>query len=97
NPLQYQQRVALAETQYWPIAAHLSRDLLGPMKAQLAGRRLLIVPDGALHYVPFEALPFPEESETTSQLSDSEQPLILHHEVIKLPSAAVLTAVRRES
>lgn len=96
SPLQYKERVAAAETQYWPLASRLSQDLLGPMKNQLAGRRLLIVPDGALHYVPFDALPFPENSGATNQLSESDQPLILHQEIIKLPSAAVLIAVRRE-
>lgn len=96
TPLQYQQRVATAETQYWPLAARLSQDLLGPMKAQLAGRRLLIVPDGVLNYVPFDALPFPADIGLTDQLPDSDQPLILQQEIIKLPSAAVLVAVRRE-
>jgi CHAT domain-containing protein len=96
TPLQYQQRVAAAETEYWPIASRLSRDLLRPMKAQLAGRRLLIVPDGVLNYVPFDALPFPADSGSTGQLSETYQPLILHQEIIKLPSAAVLIAVRRE-
>ena len=97
TPLQYQQRVAVAESQYWPIASRLSRDLLTPMKAQLAGRRLLIVPDGALHYVPFDALPFPEDNGATGQSFGSDQPLILHQEIVKLPSAAVLIAVRRET
>jgi CHAT domain-containing protein/predicted negative regulator of RcsB-dependent stress response len=96
TPLHYRQRVAAAETQYWPIAARLSQDLLGSMKNQLAGRRLLIVPDGALHYVPFDALSFPADSESTGQPSYSYQPLILQQEIIKLPSAAVLIAVRRE-
>jgi CHAT domain-containing protein len=39
--------------------AHLKEiftELLGPVWAQLKGRRLVIVPHGALHYVPFHAL-----------------------------------------
>ena len=86
---QYQQRVEAAEAQYWPEAASLSRQLLGPMKAELEGRRLLIVPDGALQYVPFQALPFPQDYAT-------ETPMVVTQEVIKLPSAAVLTAVRHQ-
>jgi CHAT domain-containing protein len=89
---QYQQRVEAAEASYWNEAAGLSRQLLGPMKAELQGRRLLIVPDGALQYVPFEALPFPHDNATES----STTPLVVNQEVIKLPSAAVLTAVRHQ-
>jgi CHAT domain-containing protein len=39
--------------------AALSRMLLAPVAAQLGGKRLLIVADGALQYVPFAALPSP--------------------------------------
>jgi CHAT domain-containing protein len=41
-------------------AAELSRMLLGPVATQLGRKRLLIVADGALQYVPFAALPEPE-------------------------------------
>jgi hypothetical protein len=34
--------------------------LLGPIASQLRGKRLLIVADGALQYIPFGALPVPE-------------------------------------
>src|SRR4029077_21213618 len=38
-------------------AARLYGTLLKPVEAELAGsRELVIVPDGALHYLPFEAL-----------------------------------------
>ena len=40
-------------------AADLSRMLLGPVAAELGRKRLLIVSDGALHYLPFAALPEP--------------------------------------
>lgn len=93
---QYQQRVEAAEAKYWTEAARLSRQLLGPMKAELRDRRLLIVPDGALQYVPFEALPFPQEEGATNQTEESTTPIVVKQEVIKLPSAAVLSAVRHE-
>jgi CHAT domain-containing protein len=64
------------------------------MQAELGDRRLLIVPDGALHYVPFEALPVPEPN---APASESGIPIIAKHEVIKLASAAVLVAVQREN
>ncbi len=41
-------------------AAELSRLLLGPVAGKLGSKRLLIVSDGALQYVPFGALPKPQ-------------------------------------
>jgi CHAT domain-containing protein len=57
---QRQSRLDQAEAQYSQAAAELSRMLLGPVAAQLGGKRLLIVADGALQYIPFGALPVPE-------------------------------------
>ncbi|HYG63230.1 MAG TPA: CHAT domain-containing protein, partial [Thermoanaerobaculia bacterium] len=48
--------------------------------------RLVIVADGALHYLPFAALPDPA----------SGDPLLITHEVVHLPSASVLAIQRRE-
>jgi hypothetical protein len=56
----YQARVREARESYWPQAAVLSRMLLGPAASQLGGKRLLIVADGTLQYLPFGALPTPE-------------------------------------
>jgi CHAT domain-containing protein len=41
-------------------AARLSQMLLAPLAEKLKAKRLVIVTDGALHYVPFGALPKPE-------------------------------------
>lgn len=64
----------------------LSRMLLGPVAGDLGERRLAIVPDGALGYIPFDVLPEPGRSD----------PLIARHEVVVLPSASVLAAERRQ-
>ena len=40
-------------------ARALSRIVLEPVRGQLANKRLLIVSDGALQYIPFAALPLP--------------------------------------
>jgi tetratricopeptide (TPR) repeat protein len=53
-------RIKEAGANYWPQAAALSRMLLGPAASQLGAKRLLIVADGALQYLPFGALPVPE-------------------------------------
>src|SRR5262249_38737673 len=50
-------RIAQADADYPKAAATLSRMLLGPVAGQLEKKRLLVVGDGALQYVPFAALP----------------------------------------
>jgi CHAT domain-containing protein/tetratricopeptide (TPR) repeat protein len=71
-------------------AAELSRMLLGPVADRLAGRRLVVVADGALHYVPFGALPEPSAREDVAPV-----PLLERHEVVYLPSASALAFQRR--
>ena len=59
TPQQLHARVTQAEAQYWQKAASLSETLLGPVAGQLGTKRLLIVSEGALQYLPFAALPKP--------------------------------------
>jgi len=106
----YQARIKEAGASYWPQAAGLSRILLGPAASQLGGKRLLIVADGALQYLPFGALPAPEtegqrDKETGRQgdratrrqgKSPLPTPLIVKHEIVHLPSASALAVLRRE-
>ncbi|MET0645722.1 MAG: CHAT domain-containing protein [Pyrinomonadaceae bacterium] len=80
---------------YWREAAALSRMLLGPAAGRLGGRRLLIVADGALQYIPFEALPLPGDDGSGADAGEP-RPLVLEHEVTYLPSASTLVALRRE-
>ncbi|HWN45211.1 MAG TPA: CHAT domain-containing protein [Thermoanaerobaculia bacterium] len=67
----------------------LARQVLGPALDTIAGRRLVIVADGALQYIPFAALHV--RSPTTGNLV----PLVVEHEIGFLPSAAVLKEIRR--
>ena len=60
--------------------------VLGPVSSQLGSKRLVVVADGALHFIPFGALPAP----------GSGKPLVVEHEVVSLPSASVLVEQRRE-
>jgi CHAT domain-containing protein/Tfp pilus assembly protein PilF len=55
-------RTEKADRDFPEASAHLSQMLLAPAAPLLAGKRLLIVPDGALHYIPFAALPAPDAS-----------------------------------
>lgn len=103
-------RVSEAESQYWAQAAELGEMLLGPAAEQLGDKRLLVVADGALQYVPFGALTLPEgtpDSQVTAASdgpetsADERPPVVLKHEIVTLPSASLLwvlhsQAARRE-
>ena len=68
--------------------------VLGPVAAQLKGKRLLIVSDGALQYIPFAALPSPDEGGPGENARPT--PLVVEHEIVHLPSASVLAVLRLE-
>jgi CHAT domain-containing protein len=84
-------RLASAEKEYSQTVAELSRMVLGPVTAKLQGKRLLIVSDGALEYIPFSVLPVP-----SSANSPHSVPLVAEHEIVNLPSASVLAVLRKE-
>src|SRR5262249_26333360 len=75
-------------------ARTLSRMLLGPAAAQLGAKRLVVVAPGALSYLPFAALPAPEDKERPA---GDYEPLIAKHEVVTVPSASVLSTIRHET
>ena len=55
-------RTRQAEQEYDAASAALSQMLLGQVAGELGRKRLVIVADGALQYVPFAALPIPSRS-----------------------------------
>jgi CHAT domain-containing protein/tetratricopeptide (TPR) repeat protein len=74
----------------------LSQLVLGPVAGRLGRKRLLIVADGALQYIPFGALPEPV-SRTARPTTRKYRPLVLEHEIVSLPSASVLAVLRAET
>ncbi len=66
-------------------AQALGQLLLAPVADRLDGRRLAVVADGALRSIPFAALTIP----------GTDAPLITAHEIVYLPSASSLAALRR--
>jgi len=86
TPEQRQTRIAQADAQFQKWSAELARMILAPAVAEFGTRRLVVIADGALQYVPFAALPIP----------GSTRPLILDHELVSLPSASSL-AVHRQA
>jgi CHAT domain-containing protein/Tfp pilus assembly protein PilF len=94
----YQARIKEARESYWKQAAELSRMLLGPVASQLGRKRLAIVSDGALQYIPFAALPAPSPGNDEGRKSGAEpQPLFVEHEIVSLPSASTLATLRCET
>jgi CHAT domain-containing protein len=101
--------VSDATIEYTEAARRLSEMLLFPAQSLLGDKRLIIVSEGALQYLPFGALPTPpsvkfgvgsQESLRIKgplryQLSHS-QPLIVNHEIVILPSASTLSILRGE-
>src|SRR6185295_13171630 len=74
---------------YAKAAANLSQILLGPVAAELKDKRLLIVSDGVLQFIPFAGLPDP--------LAPDSRPLVIDHEVVITPSASVVALLRQEA
>ena len=85
-------RLTRDEVEYEKTVAELSEMVLGPVTKQVKGKRLLIVADGALQYVPFGALPVPSDGKTQPAI-----PLLAEHEIVNLPSASVLAVLRRQA
>ena len=88
-------RLAASDTQYPEAAADLSRLILAPLAERLGNKRLIVVSEGALQYVPFAALPEPMVARRTE--AEKPTPLIVQHEIISLPSASTLAVLRNET
>ena len=80
-------RVRQSDQFYYEAATRLSDLLLRPAAAHIAGKRLLIVAEGILQYLPFAAVPEPGK----------QTPLVLDHEIVTAPSASVLAVLRQET
>jgi len=59
----------------------LAQMILAPVAEQLNKRRIIVIADGALNYIPFQILP---------SGSSNQEPLVAQHDVINAPSASIL-------
>lgn len=89
----YKAKIEAADNIYSEKAGSLSRMLLGPLAEQLGSRRLVVVSEGALQYIPFEALPLPVV-QTAGPIDAPTRSLIEANEVVALPSVSTLIAIR---
>jgi CHAT domain-containing protein/Tfp pilus assembly protein PilF len=105
TPTNYAARVRASASALDGEARDLSRMLLGGIADRLNGdwrsKRLVIVADGSLEYLPFAALPVPEPSGDRSRpaaLPSDQRPLLVQtHEIVSVPSASVLSALRNQT
>ena len=79
--------------------ASLSKLILGPLLGKLVSKRLLVVPDGALQYIPFQALTIPEKDPNGEPASAEEwkHSLLEKHEIVNELSASTLALLLKES
>jgi len=71
--------------------AQLSKFVLAPVAEKLGKKRLIVVADGALQYIPFQVLTLPGAGQETPV------PLIVDHEIINEPSASTLALLLNDS
>jgi CHAT domain-containing protein len=74
-------------------SASLYKAVVEPAGPQVGDKRLLIVADGALNYVPFEALVKSADSADYSSLPY----LVKSNEIVYAPSASVIGAIRAQA
>src|SRR5262249_52411892 len=79
-------RTPQADEVFRKSALELGQMILAPAIAELGTKRLVVVADGSLQYVPFAALSVAKEY----------RPLVTDHEIVSIPSASSL-AVQRQS
>jgi CHAT domain-containing protein/predicted negative regulator of RcsB-dependent stress response len=76
-----------SENELTNAALSLSQMLLFPVASHLHKRRIIVIADGALNYIPFQMLPLP---------ASNSEPLVDQHEIVNAPSASILGELREE-
>lgn len=92
------------DAEYKTAATQLSQTLIPhQLMSSIKAKRLVIVGDGALQYLPFGALPNPGDyapnanSKNKQGISQKSPPLIADFEVVTSPSASILKVLRMEN
>jgi CHAT domain-containing protein/Flp pilus assembly protein TadD len=104
----YERRVRQADARLDRERASVAALLLGPIGRELnqewQGRRLAIVAGGVLEYLPFSVLAIPVPTSSgpvaasgTPVRAAARVPLVARHEIVYVPSASVLDAIRRDT
>lgn len=100
SPVAYERRVTAADRARDRDGQTISDLLLAPIASELnrawRGRRLAVVSAGLLDILPLNALPTPRAAGAVRSGRDVRRLLSADHEIVRLPSASVLAALRRE-
>lgn len=83
----YQKRIREAENRYSLEAQNLSNVIFGQIADKIINKRLIVVPDGNMHYFPVSALPLPN--------AKSGEPILLTNETIYESSAQMLSLITK--
>jgi CHAT domain-containing protein/Tfp pilus assembly protein PilF len=77
------------------LSKQLSEMLFSKIAKEIKGKRLAIVSDGMLQYLPFSALVSPESGVQSPKFAENEVRLLVEtNEIVILPSASVLAQLR---
>jgi CHAT domain-containing protein len=95
-------RIFRADSNLQKFSGELSRMILSPAAPYLSNKRLLVVTDGALQYIPFAALNISsfEDGNRKPQIANrksADRFLVETNEIVNLPSASALSILRRET
>ena len=91
---QRQERTRKAEEMLPAEIMRLSELVLAPLAGKLEKKRLIVVADGALQYIPFQALTLPNSATVSGEMP---VPLIVDHEIVNQPSASTLALLLNDS
>ncbi|HSR52226.1 MAG TPA: CHAT domain-containing protein [Acidobacteriota bacterium] len=86
------------EAGYRATANRLSRMLLSPVSHLIEDKSLLIVPDGVLHYLPFQALPIPAALEAGGSAPGGKglpELLVHRHRIAMVSSLSTLAVLQK--
>jgi CHAT domain-containing protein len=86
----YVARLNNAPANYRRQALNLSNIVLGPVLSKIGSKRLVVIADGELQYVPFGALLVRNAKRPLAPV-----PLIVNHEIVYQPSASALDLIRK--
>lgn len=96
SPAERTTRLNAADRELGGVSAELGRILLGPVAKDLGGKRIIVVADGALQYVPFAALSLPAV-EAVRPVPLRPRFLVETNEIVYLPSATTLPLLREKA